>query len=280
MCLYGLRLTTDLSAVRARGVRLVWTAHNDVSHEAGHPRVEAIVGRIVASFARAVIVHERARLDRYPSGVVIPHGTLREAHGSAIPAPEARRTLGLDRPGRVILHLGRIRPYKGVEELLDAWTRTRLGEQHTLLIAGAVPDAHFKARLMARANQSRGVILRPEFVPDHEVPLYLGAADLVALPYRAVATSGSLVLALSYGRPLIVPRLPSLIEAGGVEHGVLTYDPGMPQGLDRALCAAVEGDLATLTEAAAQAGADLLDWGAIARMTLEVYRRGMEAGRP
>ena len=44
------------------------------------------------------------------------------------------------------------------------------------------------------------------FVPDGEVQHYLLAADAVVLPFKEILTSGSAMLALSFGRPVVAPH--------------------------------------------------------------------------
>ena len=49
-------------------------------------------------------------------------------------------------------------------------------------------------------------------LPSEQVAAHLAAADVIALPYRAILNSGSALYALSVGRPVIAPQLGSLPE--------------------------------------------------------------------
>ena len=78
------------------------------------------------------------------------------------------------------------------------------------------------------------VTLEMRFIPDGELPDYLGAADIVVLPFRRSLTSGSVALAASYGLPIVAPRLPSVTAVTG-EKAPFLYEPAAENGLARAM---------------------------------------------
>ena len=94
----------------------------------------------------------------------------------------------------------------------------------------------------------------------------LAAADVVVLPYRRVSTSGSAILALSHGRPLVVPELAGL--AGLPDQAVLRYGGGIP-ALTAALAGLARADEHTLAamSAAAYRYASETTWRDIAAQT-------------
>ena len=81
-------------------------------------------------------------------------------------------------------------------------------------------------------------MIRDTLVPDEELQLYFNACDLVALPFRQVLNSGSLLLAMSFGCPVVAPRLGSIPEVACPE-GWFGYDAANPDGLRSALRAAL-----------------------------------------
>jgi glycosyltransferase involved in cell wall biosynthesis len=87
------------------------------------------------------------------------------------------------------------------------------------------------------------VVVRFEYIPDEEVTHLLSASDVVVLPYRQITTSGSVMLALSHGRPLIVPRLPGLADLP--DEAVCRYD-GFDNGLTEAIIHLAEVDKGSL----------------------------------
>ncbi len=98
----------------------------------------------------------------------------------------------------MVLCFGLIRPYKGIDLLLDAWGQGLDGAE--LWIVGmARMDT---SRLRARAPAS--VRFDERFVADDELPALFGRAQLVVLPYREAEASGVLFTALAFGRPLLL----------------------------------------------------------------------------
>jgi beta-1,4-mannosyltransferase len=59
VALRTVRFLTVLLLLRARGVRVVWTVHNLLPHDARDPRFDLAVARLVARLADRVIVHSR-----------------------------------------------------------------------------------------------------------------------------------------------------------------------------------------------------------------------------
>jgi glycosyltransferase involved in cell wall biosynthesis len=158
-------------------------------------------------------------LERRFGGVLIPHVRDTDAWkpGAADPA-SARRRLGLH-ADRVVMFLGTVRDYKGVEDLGAAVAR--LGRRDVaLVVVGADPEGPVACRLRARCP---GVRTLPGVRFD-DVPQYLEAADVVAVPQRdTVDTRGQvpakLFDAMALGRPVVSTRvsmIPEVLEDCGV----------------------------------------------------------------
>ena len=90
-----------------------------------------------------------------------------------------------------------MRPYKGIDLLLDAW---RGIDDAELWIAG-MPRMDISA---LRAAAPPSVRFVPRFIGDDELPAYFRRADLVVLPYREIDQSGVLFTALAFGKPLLL----------------------------------------------------------------------------
>jgi glycosyltransferase involved in cell wall biosynthesis len=162
-----------------------------------------------------------------------------------------------------------IEPYKGVDGLLAAFSALPSALNAQLTVAGECRDSSLKESLMEMARRSpRHVTLRFERIAEEEVSGLLGGADVIVLPYRKITTSGSAVLALSHGRPLIVPDLPGLTELPN--DGVVRYD-GTVQGLTNALAGLILADASVLAKmsAAGHAFCAATSWPSIARMTFD-----------
>jgi glycosyltransferase involved in cell wall biosynthesis len=282
--LYALRTLIDVTLIRASGGSVVWTIHNRVSHESRWPGLEKRLQRSLAKRVDRIIVHSHAGLEELrvdlplPEGKtsVIPHGHYRTVYGPPVEARMARKSLGLPDSGRVYLYFGMLRPYKGIECLIEDWKRVEAGSGNTLVIVGKSLNEEFLARLKTLAAGCESIQLREGFVPDSDVPRHFSAADLVVLPFTRILTSGSLLLAMSYGKPVIAPRFASIAETMGAAADLL-YDPEEPQGLQRSLEQSTTLLLRPLQQKTARA-CDRLDWAPIAELTRNAYR-GAENSR-
>ena len=268
-----------LAALRRRGVRIVWTAHNLAPHEARHPAWAYAAYRLVLRQSDAVIAHSQAarrmlqdRYGRLPRTAVIPHGSYIGLRGPPRDRAASRAALGLPVAGPVWLNFGTLRPYKNIEGLIEAFARLPAQERGTLLIGGQAKFPEYAARLARRAAEVPGVVLRPGFVPDAELPVWLAAADAVVLPYRELLTSGILLWALSYARPVVAPAFGPVAELVRDGHEGWLFAPGddaaLADALRRALACAERDALG----ASALRVAGRFAWPAIAAETVEVFR--------
>jgi glycosyltransferase involved in cell wall biosynthesis len=127
----------------------------------------------------------------------------------------ARLRLGLPpHPAqRLLLFFGSVRPYKGLDVLLRAFSEVlRTGRQPLLVMAGRVgPDWHLYERVIDRRGIRPYLRFFPWAVPLDQAEEFFLAADIVVLPYRHLdGPSGVGALALPFGRPLLVSDLPGL----------------------------------------------------------------------
>jgi len=258
---------------RPGAVPLVLTAH-DVLPREPRPGQLAAQRRCFQRFD-AIVVHSehgRARLESElgvdPARVhVIPHGALMPlATGQLQPLP-----FQTDRP--VVLFFGLLRPYKGLEELLDAWGDIDDAE---LWIVGMPRFDISPLRRTAPPN----VRFVPRFVSDAEMAACFARADLVVLPYREADQSGVAFTALAAGTPLLlsdVGGFPELAATGAAR----TFPAGDALALRTALQELLSdpGALATMAERARAAAAGPYSWDAIAHRTLGLYETLVEDTR-
>ncbi len=178
--------------------------------------------------------------------------------------------------GPVILFFGLLRPYKGIDTLLEAFREVEGAE---LWIAGNPRMDVEPLRRLAAVAPGR-VRFLTRFVEDAEIPAIMRRADLVALPYRDVEHSGVLYAALAFGKPLVLSAVggfPELAEQGAAR----LVPPADPRALAAVLAelAADEPARAELAEAAARAAAGPYSWDAAAAQTLALYGELLEARR-
>lgn len=233
-----------LQALKRRGVRIAWTAHNLVPHDDPHPDLGRQARRDLLALTDHVFVHFDGAKEQLAEtfGYRGPCTTVHHPHyigdyPAPTPRAEARAELGVPADGFVALAFGRIRPYKGVGNVIEAFQRVA-GEQDRLIVAGP-PQGDVSTELAIAADDPR-IIVHAKHIPDEQVPLYYGAADVAVLGQREFFTSGSAVLALSMGCPVVGPATHHLADLAGGQRifGVETTVEGLAGGLAQARAAA------------------------------------------
>jgi glycosyltransferase involved in cell wall biosynthesis len=256
---------------------LVLTAHDLLPREPRPGQVRA--QRRLYDAVDAVIVHsEYGREELLRSTGVAPekvhvvhHGVfthLAEQPAEAALAPELAAVRG-----PVVLFFGLLRPYKGVQTLLEAWRDVHAAE---LWIVGRSRMDMERLRETAPAN----VRFVTRFVSDAELPAYFRRADAVVLPYRSTDRfdqSGVLFTALAFGRPVVltdVGGFPELAAAGAAE--LVPADD--PEALGAALARLIADPAARerLSAGARAAAVGAYSWEHAARQTLAIYDRVLE----
>jgi glycosyltransferase involved in cell wall biosynthesis len=295
------------------GRPLVLTAH-DVLPREPRPGQLAAQRRLYERFDAIVVHSEHGRLrlvdelgaerDRVH---VIPHGVFTHLAERPADAPAPPPPFETDKP--VVLMFGLMRPYKGIDVLLEAWRgagaervperskrhqddphrhqddrhrhqddRRYQDDRHRH--DGPIEDAELwiagmpKMEISAlQAGAPANVRFVPRFIGDHELAAYFERADLVVLPYLQADQSGVLFTALAFGKPLLlsdVGGFPELASSGAAR----VVPAGDPRALGHALRELLS-DRAALTEMCVRARAAATgrySWEAIARAHVKLYR--------
>jgi glycosyltransferase involved in cell wall biosynthesis len=253
---------------------LVLTAHDVLPREPRRGQRSA-QRRLYERFD-ALVVHSKHGRERLtgelgvdPDRVhVIPHGVF--AHLADVPPPPP--PFETERP--VVLCFGLMRPYKGIDVLLQAWEGI---EDAELWIAG-MPRMDIAS---LRAAAPPNVRFVPRFITDSELPAYFRRADLVVLPYREIDQSGVLFTALAFGKPLLlsdVGGFPEIAATGAAR----TVPAGDPAALREKLRELLDDPVtrAEMAERARRAAAGPYSWDTVARGTLDLYELLLEENRP
>jgi glycosyltransferase involved in cell wall biosynthesis len=171
--------------------------------------------------------------------------------------------------GPVILFFGLLRPYKGIDTLLDAFRRVGGAE---LWVAGN-PRMEVEPLRRLAAEAPGRVRFLTRFVEDAEIPAIMRRADVVVLPYRDAEHSGVLYAALAFGKPLVLSAVggfPEVAEVGAAQ----LVPPEDPAALAAILSELVADEAARtqLGEAAAHAASSSYSWDQAAHQTLTLYQ--------
>jgi beta-1,4-mannosyltransferase len=269
-----------LVLLRLSGRQLVWTVHNLYGHEGHFRAIQRLFSRGIIYCASSVIVHSPSAVELVATEFkvkdrrklrVIPHGNYIQSYPNEISRIEARHQLGFaDLNAPVVLFLGKIRPYKGVPELIRAFHELD-HPRARLVVAGAPLNDAVWHEVTEAAGGSTRVRLDRGYVSSDRIQLYLNAADVVVFPYQDVLTSGAVILAMSFGKPCVAARLGCIGDTLD-ENGGYLYDASDPLSLRTALAQALNNPhrLETLGRHN-YIRASAWSWRGIARETVKLY---------
>jgi glycosyltransferase involved in cell wall biosynthesis len=204
---------------RAPGTRVVWLVHNLEPHDM-RPLQRLIWKPYTRRLARrvdAVLTLSPGTLTpvcaAYPALAGKPasfawHPAYPDAALDAVARAVLRRSRGWTGAERVLGYCGQIRPYKGVDQLAEAFLAAPDPDLR-LLIAGKPYRADaLVARLEAAAARDPRIRLDLRDLPDAAFRDALGCCDVIVAPFRRYLHSGSLIHALSADRPVLTPATP------------------------------------------------------------------------
>ena len=223
--------------------KLVFTLHNLVPHDTtAGPwllRARAFFMRRVALvrvFSPGTIERARQLYPGVPAAKfhAVPEGSYLGWYPAALDVKTAKQRLAIPTDDFVLLYFGGIRPYKGIVELIKAFQAQPITIRLRLMIVGKPYTASYLAEVEAAARVDARIQVVGKFVADDEVSNYLSAADLVVLPFKTVENSGSVILAMGYGKPVVAPRT-GVVADRLRQQTELLYEDDLPGALNRAI---------------------------------------------
>ncbi len=257
--------------IRAPGRSYVFTAHDAIPHPGDRFIGWNPLMRANLRHADGVLLlseHVRDQLIaryRYPvqRTWIVPHGPL------AFPGQK----LESDRPDRPqrLLFFGRIRPYKGLSLLLEAFTR--IADRHNLYLA-VVGSGELDARAARLATHPR-IHLDNRWIPESEVAAIFAAADLVVVPCVEASQSGVVAAAYGMGVPVVVTPVGGLREQVTVgETGWVAADTTVEALADAILTLCTDRALYVRCRAGARRAGQIDDaWDGIAERMATFFQR-------
>ena len=264
--------------------KIIWTVNNLYSHELIFPRFEKFVRSHFAKKADILIAQcnqAKKKVQKefiIPSNKIymIPHGNYITAYNNEISKERAREILSLSKNQFVFLHFGNIRPYKRIDSLIENFSCLKNDGNIKLLIVGRSINKEIEDLLIKKAKGNTNIMFKFERIPNNDVQIYMNAADVIVTSYSAILTSGTVILAMSFGIPFIAPRLGCIHEIS-YENNPFLYNPKETNGLLNALQEVMDNkeklkvigknNLNSIRK---------LDWKKIAKETKKVYERFFE----
>lgn len=235
-----------LRAFKNKGGTVLWTIHNDAPHKAKDLEAFAKARRELAGLADLILVHAEHAADHMVNAYnadrarlhVVQHPSYLEAYEPAATTLKRRLT---KTDTKQFLFFGMFRGPKGVHAIQDVASKfTRRDIPFHLRMYGKAFSS--QARLLRRLEANPNVDLKTSRVPDEDIPKVFAASHVFLAPYQSLFTSGSVMLALTFGLPIIGPNIREMRETTPKDCHHLLYDPTSPRGLIKAMLAFVEMD--------------------------------------
>lgn len=213
-----------LAVIRLTNKKLIWTMHNRVSHEKQSGYLSNILTRKLIRNSHAIIIHcNKSRdllMEIHPviasKTHYLPHPDFIDSYGPRVEENGSKGKLKL-------LFIGAIKPYKNIELLIRI--AGQLKEKIELTIAGNPNSDSYKRHIKRFADNFPNIKLKLEFILDSEIPKLIGSHDLLVLPYDLSSSlnSGTVLLAFSYGKSVICPKIGTLADMEDVKNQFLSY---------------------------------------------------------
>jgi D-inositol-3-phosphate glycosyltransferase len=218
---------TALRVARKKGVRTTGLVDNYIPHES-RPGDRLLAAYFTGACSDFVAMSKTVQYDlvertgkpcRYA-----PHPVY-DIYGQAVPVDAARSALDLPKEVPLVLFFGLIRPYKGLDILLEALAEAP--DVHALVAGEPYGNWDAYQRIIDQHGMRARVHLFTDYIPNHRVHLFFSAADLIVQPYRSATQSGISQIAFHFDKPVIVTRvggLPEIVE-DGLNGFVVDVDP-------------------------------------------------------
>jgi beta-1,4-mannosyltransferase len=273
-------LAARLLTARLLGYRLVWTIHQPFPHGLDGNRADRAAAKLLARACHVLLVHDaghvpraRAALGRAAGRVdVVPHGSYVGFYPPGRSRLLVREELGIPADSFVFLCFGTLRLYKRLHLVLQAFLSLP-DARLRLIVAGDPEDEEVASALATAASRDGRIVPLLGTVPHHAVAELFAASDAAVLGRGDGWTSGSLILALSHGIPVIAAGTPAYRALLDEERAGWLFTPDDPDSLRTALlAAAADPALARRRGEAALAVATSLSWSRAAEFTAGFLR--------
>lgn len=209
--------------------------HNAIPHDAG--KIQRYLGRRFMQVPdRFVTLSQSVTDDLKKLRPDAPVNTLfhpvYDHFGEGVDRAKARDAINVPAHKKTLLFFGLIRPYKGLDTLLEAFGR--LPDDYHLIIAGEAYEDTAKYEQLTASFSDR-LTWHNGFVADEDLPVWFSAADAVVLPYRSATQSGVTAVAYHFRRPVIATNVGALGETILHDETGMLVPPGDPAALATAI---------------------------------------------
>ncbi len=203
--------------LRKKGIKVIAITDNVIPHE---KRIgDRMLTRYFLKSCDAFVAMSKSVMKEVKefipdaTAIFLPHPVY-DIFGTSVSKEDSRQRLGIPPGQKTILFFGFIRPYKGLDLLLEALADEGLRALNVhLLVAGEFyEDEKPYLDLVDRLGLKDRVIFHSSFIPKEDVKYYFCASDMIVQPYRTATQSGITQIAYHFERPMLVTNVGGLPE--------------------------------------------------------------------
>lgn len=215
--------------------KLIFICHNVLPHE--RSVLDRYALRMSLSPADGCIVHAQTDADKLQRE--FPEKKIRVA---ALPTFAGlggdflQPLAGLPKDIPLLLFFGFVRPYKGLDVLIDALALVLQELEVHLIVAGEFWDdeSNYISQIKYLGLESYVSIVN-RYLPNEELAAYVDSADVVVLPYRSATQSAIVQVAFGRGKPVITTNVGGLAEVVEDGRSGFVVPPEDPEALAKAI---------------------------------------------
>lgn len=258
--------------LKRKQIRVAFICHNLEDHDSG--RLKSWISRRVLDLADGFLTHSNAQRmtleSRFPDRPIMFHPIPKYGH---YPKPSG----ALSKRGRLeLLFFGFIRPYKGLDLLIEALGQLKDDDVYLTVVGEPWGDMQDLREWVDKHRLN--VEFHLEYKPDEEVAEYFNRADFIVLPYRHATGSAVASVAHQYNKPLLASHVGGLPDV--VEHGRtgMLFPPGDVIALAQVI-AAVDRKQADAFSAQVEEYGKRWSWDSLACTLQQLAQRMQAAGK-
>jgi len=223
-----IKKVSKLFLLKALGKKVIWTMHNRTPHSQDNIWMKKKLIYFLFKLSNQIIVHcqdsfevikEMGYSSCLKKTIYVPHPNYIAAYSdNSLSEITTRQDDVLS-----LLFVGAIKPYKNIELLIDVFKSLNVDCQ--LFIHGKCNSSSYASKLRDYAFGYKNINLALDFIPDNEIASLILKSDLLILPYdlRSSLNSGSVILAFSYGRSVICPKIGTINDYKHVDNLMFSY---------------------------------------------------------
>jgi glycosyltransferase involved in cell wall biosynthesis len=204
-----------LQVAQRLGYAIVWTAHDILPHDQIFADDRRARDLLISKASVIIALSEATASQLRDLGAsrirVTPMGSYADPYPISHTRDQARQSFQLNDDVLLLSLIGRVEPYKGVDLLLNAVAQLPDASRIKVLIAGLCTDSGYRKELVKLSNiLGERAIVNFEWISDDDLARYFQATDVAIFPFREITNSASVLLAQSFGVPVVIPDLPAL----------------------------------------------------------------------